>query len=200
MTTNRRLMGDGAPSTATVMAQQHFLAVGGHHNITNCAHTPVSCVKIASHLWMMDRPTLFTCDSSQGRVGLVIEHGYPSDGPSIPRWGQAGVMFDQAFDWAWPHDQGYEAHGGDRLVRYWQPDSSVRTVALFDAFSGAPLALPKSFLDEWLFRGWISDGMDELPALAGYAAVSLFGGSAWDSEEKDFPIVPYPKLPYEAPR
>lgn len=152
--------------------------------ITNVRRGALDARKLGPKWWQMSGTgCLFSWTWDLGECGIWIPPGYQCDGASIPKPFRDVVDPETAFDWSWPHDLLYEAHGGDRPFRVWNDDGTFSTDTLRDYHTGVALALSKERADALLVAGWIASGMRRREALAGYAAVRQFGAHAWESLE-----------------
>ena len=166
------------------------------YQITNIRRSPLDTRKLGPKWWQMGGDgTLYSLEWDLGALGLFVPGGYQCDGASIPKAFRDDVDTETAFDWSWPHDMGYEAHGGDRPYKVWAPDGTFRLERLTNHFTGEALNLSRARLDAILFCGWRSTGMGGMEATKGYIAVREFGDHAWDSEEPTGASLPSPDVP-----
>jgi hypothetical protein len=167
--------------------------------ITNIRRSPIDVRKLGTKWWeMRGDGCLFSLEWDLGPFGLFVPLGYQCDGASIPKAFRDVVDPETAFDWSWPHDMGYEAHGGDRPYKVWLPDGTFRLERLTNHCTGESLSLSRARMDAILLAGWISSGMKRREAMEGYAAVRQFGDHAWDSEEPTGASLPPPEAPSAA--
>ena len=152
------------------------------YQITGMSTGTLDVRKLGPKLWEMrsEPGCLFKWTWDLGEYALLVPLGYRSDGASVPKHYRSIVDPEAAFDWAWPHDMIYEAHGGDRPFRVWNDDSTFRMVQLYNALTGDQITIDRCRADSLLFCGWMSCGMKRLEAVAGYDSVRQFGNHAWD--------------------